>query len=148
MATYAPSDLNSKPLPAAQGQAVVYSGKVTATSNAATADVMRFAKIPAGTELTDVFVKTTTSFGTTAPCTVRLASCDGSSVPTIGGSGTTTTLVAAGSTCLQTAGNVILATDVVTTKVDCWLECLMGTVSSGAQGVANVTAHGMAYGAR
>lgn len=148
MATYAPADLITKQLPAADGCAVVYSGKVTATSNAATGDVIRFCVVPAGTELADVFVKTTTSFGTTAPCTIRLASVDGASVPIIGGSGTTADLVAAGSTALQTAGSTVQPVTPVTTNVDCFLECLMGTVSGGAQGVAIVTAHGMGYGAR
>lgn len=148
MATYAPADLITKPLPAADGCAVVYHGKVTASSNAATGDIIRFCVVPAGTEVADVLVKTTTSFGTTAPCTIRLASIDGASDAVIGASGATATLVAAGSTALQTAGNTVQAVTPVTTKVDCYLECLMGTVSGGAQGVAVVTVHGMGYGAR
>ena len=148
MATYSPSDLITKPLPAADGCAVIYNGKVTATSNTATGDIIRFAVIPAGTEVADVLVKTTTSFGTTAPCTIRLASVDGASDAIHGASGTTATLVAAGSTALQTAGNTVQAITPVQTKSDCFLECLMGTVSGGAQGVAVATLHGMGYGAR
>ena len=148
MATYAPADLITKPLPAADGCAVVYNGKVTATSNAATGDVIRFCVVPAGTEVADVLVKTTTSFGTTAPCTIRLASVDGTSDAVIGASGATADLVAAGSTALQTAGSTVQPVTPVLTKSDCFLECLMGTVSGGAQGVAIATVYGMALGAR
>jgi len=148
MATYSPADLITKPLPAADGCAVVYSGKVTATSNTATADIIRFCVVPAGTEVADVLVKTTTSFGTTAPCTIRLASIDGTSAAVIGAAGATADLVGAGSTALQTVGNTVQPVTPVTTKSDCFLECLMGTVSGGAQGVGIVTVHGMAYGAR
>ena len=148
MATYAPADLITKSLPSGGGGLYGYHGKITASSNAATGDIMRFCVVPAGTEMIDVFVKTITSFGTTAPCTIRLASIDGASDAIAGASGATATLVAAGSTALQTAGNTVQAITPVTTKADCYLECLMGTVSGGAQGVAVVTVHGMGYGAR
>jgi hypothetical protein len=148
MPTYAPADLITKPLPSADGCGVVYHGKATATSAAQTGDIVRFCVIPAGTELTDVLVKTTTAFGTTAPCTIRLASIDGSSDAVIGASGATATLVGAGSTALQTVGNTVQPVTPVQVKSDCFLECLLGTVGTGAQGVATVTAYGMAYGAR
>lgn len=148
MATYNPSDLITKPLRAADGCAVVYNGKVTATSNTATADIIRFCVVPAGTEVNDVLIKTTTTFGTTAPCTIRLASVDGTSAAIIGAAGATADLVAAGSTALQTVGNTVQPVTPVLTKSDCFLECLMGTVSGGGQGVAVATVHGMALGAR
>lgn len=148
MATYSPADLITKPIVAADGCAAHYTGKVTATSNAATADVIRFCVVPAGSSIRSLIVSTATSFGTTAPCTIRLASVDGASDAVIGASGTTATLVAAGSTALQTVGDTAKAVDSVLTKVDCFLECLMGTVSGGAQGVATVDVGVMAQGAR
>ncbi len=154
MATQAAADLNSKNIVAADGCAVFYDGKLETTDQAAvcaTADVVRFMRVPAGTRVSSLSFNTTTSFGTTAPCTIRLAAVDGVSDAIIDATGsieTTATLVAAGSTVLQTAGRAEAAFHPVTTKVDCFLECLMGTVASGAKGVASAVLGGMAEGAR
>lgn len=151
MATYSASDLANKVVVAATGQAAIYDGKLETADQAAvaaTGDVVRFCKIPAGTRLSALSFNTTTSFGTTAPSTVRLASVDGASDAIIGATGTTATLVAAGSTVLQTVGRAEAAFHPVVTKSDCFLECLFGTVSSGAKGVASAVAMGMAEGAR
>lgn len=143
MTTLAASDLNSKNLVAAQGSAVIYDGKVAGTP-AATSE-LRFCRIPAGTRLTDVFARIATAFAATWAGNWQLKSVDAASVPVIGGSGTTATLAAVGAV---TAGLYTLDFEPVTTRVDCFLELKLSAAGTPAAGVATVTAHGMAEGAR
>lgn len=140
MTTYAPSDINSKPLPAGQGEAVIYDGKISMSAAAADADVLRFCRIPAGTRLTDVNVNVSTKLSSsTVPSSMRLTPCDGSSA---------TTLVSAGDTVFATVQKKSMAFDPVTVEKDSFLEFLLGTVAAtAAAGVVSVAAHGMANGA-
>jgi hypothetical protein len=138
MATYANSDINTKPIVAGQGCAVVYDGGVTCTSNCATGDVLRFMLIPAGTRLCEININVTTAFGTGAPITLRLSPVNGD---------TATTLVAAGDTVLNTINKKDMVFSPTTVTKDSYLEGLVGTVNTGAAGVATATALGMAFGA-
>jgi hypothetical protein len=138
MATYSPLDLNSKPVLTGIPGAVVYDGKVTCTASAATADVIRFMRIPAGTRLCEISIRVATAFGATAPSTLRLTPADGS---------TATELVAAGDTVLASINKKAMVFEPVTVTKDSFLECLLGTVGTGAAGVATAVALGQHVGA-
>jgi hypothetical protein len=141
--TFAPADLNSKPIPAGQGEAVIYDGKVTGTPSSTT-DILRFCRIPAGTRLADVNVRIATAFAAAWSGNWQLTACDGASVPIVGGSGTTATLQAVGAV---TAALYPLNFEPVTTAVDCFLDLQLSALTTGAAGVATATAYGMANGA-
>ncbi len=138
MATYAPSDISTKPLRTASGSAVVYDGASTCTATCATADVIRWMIIPAGTRLCEISINVTTAYGTAAPITLRCSPVDGT---------TATTIVSAGDTVLNTINKKAMVFSPVTITKDSYLEGLVGTVNTGASGVSTATALGMALGA-
>lgn len=139
MPTYSPADLNSKPIRAAQGQAIVYDAKLAPGVNTATGDVLRFMRIPAGTRLCEISVRVATAFGAAAPTSWVLTPVDGSSA---------TTLVAAGDTVLNTINKKDLSFEPLTVEKDSFLDAVVGTVTTGAAGVATATALGVAEGAK
>ena len=145
MATIAPSDLNDKPIASAQGSAVVYDGKLTGTPASGTANTsLRFCRIPAGTRVCEASVRITTAFGASWAANWTLVPCNGTSVPTVGGSGTSTTLVAVGAV---TAAKYDLSFEPVTTAVDCFFELSITACGTPAAGAATATVLGMANGA-
>jgi hypothetical protein len=144
MATLAPADLNSKNITSAQGSAVIYDGKVSGTPGAT--DELRFVRVPAGTRVTDAFLRIATAFGASWAWVARLASCDGISRAIVEDTGTTRTLQ--GTATAVTAGLYTLNFEPVTTAADCFLELKLSAAGTPAAGVATMTVHGMAEGAR
>lgn len=139
MPTYQPADINSKPIPAGQGEAVVYDGSIPALAAVtATGDKLNLMRIPAGTRLCEVSINVTTAFGAAAPVTMQLAPVDGSAV---------TVLVAAGDTVLNTINKKAMAFTPTTAAKDAYLQLLVGTVTTGAAGALSATALGMSNGA-
>lgn len=146
MATIQDAELNSKNIPAGDGDGYFYDGKVAGTPASGTADTtLRFCRIPAGTHLVQVNGRIATAFGASWAGNWQLASCDGASVPVIGGSGTTKVLQAVGAV---TAGLYPLNFEPVVTKVDCFLDLQLSACGTPAAGVATAVAAGMGYGAR
>lgn len=139
MPTYAAPDLNYKPVPAGQGEAVVYDGKVAPGANTATGDKLNFCRVPAGTRLCEISVRVATAFGAAAPTQWVLQPLDGSAA---------VELVAAGDTVLNTVNKKSLSFEPVDVAKDSILQAVVGTVTTGASGVATVTALGMANGAK
>ena len=144
MATLAPADLNSKNITSAQGSAVIYDGKVAGTPGAT--DELRFCRIPAGTRLTDAFLRIVTAFGASWGGAWRLISTDGVSRAVVEATGATRELQA--TVGAVTAGLYTLNFEPVTTASDCFLELKLTAAGTPASGVATLTAHGMAEGAR
>lgn len=139
MPTYKPVDINTKPVQSGDGEAVIYDGKVVPGVATATGDIIRFMRVPAGTRLCDIAIRVVTAFGATAPCTLQLQPVDGTAA---------TVLVAAGDTVLATVNRKPMVFEPMTVAKDSFLECLVGTVVTGAAGVATCTAHGMSLGAK
>lgn len=139
MPTYAPADINSKPLPSGQGQAVMYDGILPAIASAtATGDLINLMRIPAGTRLGAIYISVTTAFGAAAPVTMHLVPTDGSAA---------TVLVAAGDTVLNTINRKAMVFTPMTTTKDSDLQLLVGAVTTGAAGALSAVALGMANGA-
>jgi hypothetical protein len=147
MATFNSPDLNSKNLPAIGGTAVIYDGKIAATPDAAA--VMRFCRIPAGVRLSKIEFRIATAFGATWTGKWFLQSCDETSIPTIGGSGTSTELQASMGAVFGFSGAIYnVSFEPVTTRVDCFVAIVLTALGTPAAGAATVTAFGMVEGAR
>jgi hypothetical protein len=145
MATISSSDLNTKQVLSGTPGAVMYDGKLTGTPASGTADTtLRFCRIPAGTRVGEISIRITTAFAASWTANWQLVSCDGVSVPTVGGSGTATTLQAVGAV---TAAKYPLSFDPVTTKVDCFLDLTITVTGTPAAGVATAVVLGQHVGA-
>lgn len=143
MATIKDADLNSKNIPAGDGDGYFYDGKVSGTP--AATDTLRFCRIPAGTRLVQVDARIATAFAAAWAGNWQLTSCDGASVPIIGGSGTSAVLQAVGAV---TAALYPLNFEPVTTKVDTYLDLLLSSITTPAAGVGTAVAAGMGFGPR
>lgn len=139
MATYAPADIDSKPLPAGRGSAAMYDGILPAIAAVtATGDKINMMRIPAGTRLGAIYINVTTAFGTAAPVTMQLAPTDGTAV---------TVLVAAGDTVLNTINRKSMVFTPMSVTKPSDLQLLVGTVDTGAKGALSAVTLGMANGA-
>lgn len=138
MPTYTSADIN-KPLPAGQGEAVVYDGAIaTLPVVAATGDKLNLMRIPAGTRMCEVRIRVTTAFAATAPSALQLAPIDGSAV---------VVLVPDGDTVLATVNQKSMSFAPMTVAKDSFLQVLLGTLVTPAAGALTAITLGMANGA-
>lgn len=140
MPTYSSADINTKPIQNGEGHAVVYDGSAsTGAVAAATGDILRLMRVPAGTRLCEVSIRVTAAAAATAPSSLRLSPVDGTAA---------TELVAAGDTVLATANKKDMNFAPVTVAKDSFLELLLGTLVTPTPAAVTATALGMGLGAK
>lgn len=142
MATYTASNINDPVFSASDGCAGIITGKVTATANVDTGDILRFARIPPGFEVHAIVVQNA-DLGTTVPGDIGYNFTDGST----GDSSTAFASAYAFGTASANGTYIVLSTPVIVEK-EAYLEATLGTVSTGTTGAAAVQLHGRYLGAK
>jgi len=117
------------PRPSRNGETISFSATVTMPAVVATGDVLRFLKVPKGAVLRDAEVSVSTSFGTDCPGTLGWETIDVNAFDT--------------DVAFETVANTIIAdanimAEGATTAED-YLSVTVGTVNTGAAGVATIT---------
>lgn len=144
MATYATSDLNTKPrLMGEWGDFTPYFGKVTPTANIATADKIRWCRIPAGAEISAI-IGAWASQGTTVPVDIGYEPVDSNEGSLAASTNYFKATLAMGTASAD--GTVFAGFDPIKFEQDVYLTGTVGTVTAGGAAVSRFSALGTVKG--